>query len=299
MAKEDKKTRKRTKHRTQNRTTRRRNGCDIMSVISSLKTFMFEKLYPQAKSKSKSKSPTPTRQYTFPYHVVLITTHGQDICSPDKESRRVRIPRSFQGGHIIRTGPLGSDNYCSEDFANKIKNAIRVVVKQNENTDEPSIIPELFRNTVRETDYDNDRTIDFKKPYSDYPIYEIDEKLPERYYSFSNHELSNDKSNFDFSISLLSEKKSDFDLMKAVTGESKSEIIKEYKTTRTRSKTMYKKEITFKLSTVLKILKRRDPLKKVIIIDYGCSGAHTDRSSRWMTRHFLQHKRRPKMTVID
>ena len=294
-----KKTRKRTNYRTQNRTTRRRNGCDLTSVLSSLKTFIYEKLYSQAKSKSKSKSKSPTIKPIFPYHIVLITTHGQDICSPDAESRKVSIPRSFQGGHIIRTGHLGSDNYCSSDFANKIKNAIRIIVKQNENMDESDISPELFRTTVRETDNDNDRKNDFTKPYSDYPIYEIDENLPERYYSFSNNELSNDKDNFDYSITLLSGKKSDFDLMEAITEKSKSEMIKEYNTTRTRSKTNIIKTTTFTLSKVLRVLKKKDPLKKVIIIDYGCSGEHTDRGSRWMTRHFLQYKRIPKMTVVN
>ena len=286
MAKE-KKTKKRTNHRT-----RRRKGCDITSVISSLQTFIYGK--PKSKSKSKSKSKTPTRTYTFPYHVVLVTTHASDTCRPEEKSHKnISLPDSFRGGHIIRTGPLGNYNYCYNDFVIKIKNAIKVVVEQNKHMDESNISPELFRTAVRESDKNEDRTKYFDKPFTEYPIYEIDENLPERNYSIFNYELELDKDNFDFSILLLSEET--IDLMKEVTDKSKKERVERY--IRTKKKRM----AVFTLGDILRVLHKRDPTKKVIVIDYGCSGNGklTERNSRWLSRTFRSNKRKPKMTVVD
>lgn len=298
MAKQNKYTRKKTKNKTQKNTknrTRRRNGCNIMSVLSSLTTFLYGK--PQSKSKSKSKSPTPTRQYTFPYHVVLITTHGEDTCRPESSYKNISLPDSFRGGHIIRTGPLGNYNYCYNDFVKKIKNAIKLVVDQNKHMDESNISPELFRTAVRESDKNEDRATYFDKPFTEYPIYEINQNLPEREYSIFNYELDADKDNFDFSIMLLSE--NTIDLMKKVTGRSKIERVTKYK------KTKKKRMATFTLSQILDVLHKRDPTKKVIVIDYGCSGDGklTERSTRWLSRTFRSNKRTtkkiPKMTVVD
>lgn len=291
-----KKTLRKTPRKTPGRTTgktRRYNRCNISITISSfLKNLFYGK---------KSRTRTP-RKSTFPYHVVLITTHGSDNCNLEditkNKIKKVELPPGFQGGQIIRTGPIGDFNYCSDDFAENIKNNLRIAVEENRNKD-TSIDPELFRDVVQETDKGEDRITYFKKRISydyDYPIFEINKTLPERSYSIVNEELQLDRFYFSDSVLLLSENKTT-PLMKDITGKSNKERIKEY------SKDNRRLVTRFKLSKILDVIHKRDPNKKVIIIDYGCSGNISDRASRQLgrlysqNRHKTRNKRRNKTKV--
>lgn len=294
MAKE-RKTRKRTRTpgRTPGRTRRRYNHCNISITISSfLKNLFYGK-------KSRTRTRTRTRRKsTFPYHVVLITTHGSDNCNLEditkNKIKKVELPPGFQGGQIIRTGPIGDFNYCSDDFAEKIKNAIRIAVENNRNKD-TSIDSELFRDVVQETDKGEDRITYFKKRISydyEYPIFEINKTLPERSYSIVNEELQSDRFYFSDSVLLLSENKTT-SLMEEITRKSNKERIKEY------SKDNRRLVTRFKLSEILNVLHKRDSNKKVIIIDYGCSGNISDRAARRVVRSEYsqnRHKTRQKKT---
>ena len=294
MAKE-RKTQKRTRTpgRTPGRTRRRYNHCNISFIISSfLKNFFYRK---KSRTRTRIRTRTRTRRKsTFPYHVVLITTHGSDNCNLEditkNKIKKVELPPGFQGGQIIRTGPIGDFNYCSDDFAENIKNAIRIVVENNRNKD-TTIDPELFRDVVQETDKGEDRITYFKKR-NEYPIFEINKMLPERSYSIVNEELQSDRFYFSDSVLLLSENKTT-SLMKEITRKSNKERIKEYNEDNRKLVTR------FKLSEILNVLHKRDSNKKVIIIDYGCSGNISDRDARRLLRSEYsqnRHKTRNKKT---
>ena len=277
-------TRNRTNMRNRTTMTTRRNtslcekrSCNIGYIISSI-------LNKVKKTFTRKRTRTPSKS-TFPYHVVLVTTHGHDNCSHEDiindRISKVKLPRNFQGGQIIRTGPIGDLNYLSHNFAEKIKNSLRIAVEQNRNN-VTSVNSNLFQDVVKESDKGETRTTYFKKR-NEYPIFEINDTLPERYYSIINNTLKPGVFSFNDSVLLLSENKT-IHLMKEITGKSNQERIIEYKKDNDKNIIV----TSFTLSDILHVLNERNKLKnhtkKVIIIDYGCSANISDRDARRVGR---------------
>ena len=226
-----------------------------------------QRLYDRVKSLFNTDSTDNT--LTKNYIIAIITTHAED-----KDIEKTMSELKNNPVEIVRTGPVGYPNYCDDTYLRKMSNLFRSSILHFENDDSKILESDIFNNIVSK--YDEEWRLDEISGQDNYLIETINENYNERIYQIKHDEIpkTTDANNkYMDSVLVFGDK----DIEDITDDIEKTE----HKLKNDQSKTFEEFTLTQVIET-LKKLKGND--KKIIIIDYGCSGDCTSRGARAKAR---------------